>query len=142
DHEDLRKRFRGHRARRLLPPHPGRAGTHRPRTRPDGTRGTLCALHTPDLPGHRPDGPPRRTRPRPPMNPPPAAPPRTPTPPHKGLKDVSSPPATSLEDVLPPAPLQQGLLFPALDDDQRLDVYTVQHVFEFDRPVDTNALRA
>ena len=55
---------------------------------------------------------------------------------------MSSPTAATLEDVLPLAPLQQGLLFHALDDDQRLDVYTVQHVFEFDRPVDTNALRA
>ncbi|GAB3713972.1 non-ribosomal peptide synthetase [Nocardiopsis nanhaiensis] len=50
--------------------------------------------------------------------------------------------ATTLEDVLPLAPLQQGLLFHALDDDQRLDVYTVQHVFEFNRPVDADALRA
>ncbi|WP_028647577.1 amino acid adenylation domain-containing protein [Nocardiopsis sp. CNT312] len=50
--------------------------------------------------------------------------------------------APALEDVLPLAPLQQGLLFHALDDDQHLDVYTVQHFFEFDRPVDAAALRA
>ena len=50
--------------------------------------------------------------------------------------------AATLEDVLPLAPLQQGLLFHALDDEQRLDVYTVQHVFEFNRPVNADALRA
>lgn len=55
---------------------------------------------------------------------------------------MSQPIPASLEDVLPLAPLQQGLLFHSLDDDQRLDVYTVQHVFEFNRPVDAHVLRA
>lgn len=55
---------------------------------------------------------------------------------------MSQPAPASLEDVLPLAPLQQGLLFHSLDDDQRLDVYTVQHVFDFNRPVEARVLRA
>ncbi|GAA3728720.1 non-ribosomal peptide synthetase [Salinactinospora qingdaonensis] len=51
-------------------------------------------------------------------------------------------PPQGLVDVLPLAPLQRGLLFHALYNDRDLDVYTVQHVFEFTRPVDATALRA
>ncbi|WP_370950011.1 amino acid adenylation domain-containing protein [Amycolatopsis sp. cg5] len=42
-------------------------------------------------------------------------------------------------EVLPLAPLQEGLLFHALTDD--VDVYTVQSVVELEGPVDTAALR-
>ncbi|MEU9117891.1 amino acid adenylation domain-containing protein, partial [Streptomyces sp. NPDC048483] len=47
-----------------------------------------------------------------------------------------------LEDVLPLSPLQEGLLFHALYDEQGLDVYTVQLAFDLDGALDTGALRA
>ncbi len=47
-----------------------------------------------------------------------------------------------LEDVWPLTPLQQGLLFHALHDQQTVDVYTVQHFFDLQGPVDAAALRA
>ncbi|WP_370950010.1 sigma-70 family RNA polymerase sigma factor [Amycolatopsis sp. cg5] len=47
---------------------------------------------------------------------------------------------STLDDVLPLSPLQQGLLFHAMSDD--VDVYTVQSVFELDGPIDVPALRA
>ncbi|MGH9206972.1 MAG: condensation domain-containing protein, partial [Acidimicrobiales bacterium] len=45
-----------------------------------------------------------------------------------------------LEDVWPLSPLQQGLLFHALYDQQTVDVYTVQLVFDLAGPVDAAAL--
>ncbi|MFL1376505.1 MULTISPECIES: amino acid adenylation domain-containing protein [unclassified Nocardiopsis] len=47
-----------------------------------------------------------------------------------------------IQDVLPLATLQEGLLFHSVKDEQPLDVYTVQNVFEFTRRVDATALRA
>ncbi|MFD3687475.1 amino acid adenylation domain-containing protein [Nocardiopsis sp. NPDC058631] len=47
-----------------------------------------------------------------------------------------------IQDVLPLATLQEGLLFHSVKDEQHLDVYTVQNVFEFTRRVDAGALRA
>jgi amino acid adenylation domain-containing protein len=46
-----------------------------------------------------------------------------------------------LEDVLPLSPLQEGLLFHALLDEQGLDIYTVQLVLELGGRVDGNVLR-
>ncbi|PWV47944.1 amino acid adenylation domain-containing protein [Nocardiopsis sp. L17-MgMaSL7] len=46
-----------------------------------------------------------------------------------------------IQDVLPLATLQEGLLFHSVKDEQHLDVYTVQNVFEFTRRVDATALR-
>ncbi|MGW6982593.1 amino acid adenylation domain-containing protein, partial [Streptomyces sp. NPDC054932] len=47
-----------------------------------------------------------------------------------------------LADVLPLAPLQEGLLFHALYDSDGADVYAVQEVFALSGPLDTGALRA
>ncbi|GAA0603000.1 hypothetical protein GCM10010174_19080 [Kutzneria viridogrisea] len=47
----------------------------------------------------------------------------------------------ALADVLPLAPLQDGLLFHALFDDQAPDIYAVQEVFRLDGPLDPAALR-
>jgi len=47
-----------------------------------------------------------------------------------------------LVDVLPLAPLQEGLLFHALYDEQAPDMYTVQFVFGLNGMVDVEALRA
>ncbi|KAA5835174.1 amino acid adenylation domain-containing protein [Saccharopolyspora hirsuta] len=49
--------------------------------------------------------------------------------------------AGPVRDVLPLAPLQEGLLFHALYDDQAPDVYAVQEVFRVDGPLDAAALR-
>ena len=46
-----------------------------------------------------------------------------------------------LEEVLPLSPLQEGLLFHALYDTQRPDLYTVQIVLGLDGPLDSEALR-
>ncbi|MGW2052262.1 amino acid adenylation domain-containing protein, partial [Streptomyces sp. NPDC001858] len=45
-------------------------------------------------------------------------------------------------DVLPLAPLQEGLLFHALYDEQALDVYTTQMSFRIDGALDVRALKA
>ncbi len=45
-------------------------------------------------------------------------------------------------DVLPLAPLQSGLLFHGLFDEQARDVYTVQMVLDFDGALDAPAMRA
>ncbi|MBL3668916.1 amino acid adenylation domain-containing protein, partial [Streptomyces sp. M2CJ-2] len=47
-----------------------------------------------------------------------------------------------LADVLPLSPLQQGLLFHAVYDEQAADVYTVQFAFEIEGALDAGALRA
>ncbi|MGW4686105.1 non-ribosomal peptide synthase/polyketide synthase [Streptomyces sp. NPDC004244] len=47
-----------------------------------------------------------------------------------------------LVDVLPLAPLQEGLLFHALYDSDGADVYAVQEVFALSGPLDAGALRA
>ena len=47
-----------------------------------------------------------------------------------------------LAEVWPLAPLQEGLLFHALYDRQGPDVYTVQHVFGLEGPLDVGVLRA
>ncbi|MGW2052281.1 condensation domain-containing protein, partial [Streptomyces sp. NPDC001858] len=49
---------------------------------------------------------------------------------------------SDLEDILPLAPLQEGLLFHALYDEQALDVYTTQMSFRIDGPLDVRALKA
>ncbi|MFI0819507.1 amino acid adenylation domain-containing protein [Streptomyces sp. NPDC021098] len=49
---------------------------------------------------------------------------------------------TELEDILPLAPLQEGLLFHALYDESALDLYTVQSAFDLDGALDAGALRA
>ncbi|MEU9033202.1 amino acid adenylation domain-containing protein, partial [Streptomyces sp. NPDC048383] len=46
-----------------------------------------------------------------------------------------------LADVLPLSPLQEGLLFHALYDENAADVYTVQLMFDLDGPLDAAALR-
>ncbi|WP_367127668.1 amino acid adenylation domain-containing protein [Saccharothrix sp. HUAS TT1] len=46
-----------------------------------------------------------------------------------------------VEDVLPLSPLQEGMLFHALYDEQAPDVYTVQFSFELTGPVDAAVLR-
>ncbi|OLF09114.1 hypothetical protein BLA60_21300 [Actinophytocola xinjiangensis] len=46
------------------------------------------------------------------------------------------------EDILPLAPLQQGLLFHALYDERELDVYTVQLAIDLHGPLDTARMRA
>ncbi|MFC5722989.1 amino acid adenylation domain-containing protein [Streptomyces gamaensis] len=46
-----------------------------------------------------------------------------------------------IEDILPLAPLQQGLLFQALFDSRAHDVYTMQLVLELRGPLDAAALR-
>ncbi|MFD4206030.1 amino acid adenylation domain-containing protein [Micromonospora tulbaghiae] len=48
----------------------------------------------------------------------------------------------ALADVLPPAPLQEGLLFLSVYDEQVPDVYTVQFVFDLDGTPDRQRLRA
>ncbi|MBV9059419.1 MAG: amino acid adenylation domain-containing protein, partial [Pseudonocardiales bacterium] len=47
-----------------------------------------------------------------------------------------------LVDVLPLAPMQEGLLFQSLYDHHSCDVYTVQLVFDLDGPLDQPLLRA
>ncbi|GGS36128.1 non-ribosomal peptide synthetase [Actinokineospora fastidiosa] len=47
-----------------------------------------------------------------------------------------------LADVLPLSPLQEGLLFHSLYDQQGMDVYTVQLLFDIDGELDPDALRA
>lgn len=51
-------------------------------------------------------------------------------------------PHTDIEDVLPLAPLQEGLLFHTLYDELAVDLYTVQNTYELDGPLDTDVLRA
>ncbi|MCB5183283.1 condensation domain-containing protein, partial [Streptomyces antimicrobicus] len=48
---------------------------------------------------------------------------------------------TGLEDVLPLSPLQEGLLFHALLDEQELDLYAGQLAFDFEGALDVEALR-
>jgi amino acid adenylation domain-containing protein/non-ribosomal peptide synthase protein (TIGR01720 family) len=48
---------------------------------------------------------------------------------------------TGLEDVLPLSPLQEGLLFHALLDEQELDLYAGQLAFDFEGALDVGALR-
>ncbi|WP_158892216.1 non-ribosomal peptide synthetase [Amycolatopsis anabasis] len=47
-----------------------------------------------------------------------------------------------IEEILPLSPLQQGLLFHALYDEQAADVYVVQLFFDLEGELDTAALRA
>ncbi|MFE2728096.1 amino acid adenylation domain-containing protein [Kitasatospora sp. NPDC059327] len=47
-----------------------------------------------------------------------------------------------IEDVLPLSPLQEGLLFHALLDEDGIDVYTAQLAFDFEGKLDPAALRA
>ncbi|MEY9211222.1 amino acid adenylation domain-containing protein [Thermobifida halotolerans] len=47
-----------------------------------------------------------------------------------------------IQEVLPLAPLQEGLLYHSTVDEWQLDVYTVQNIFTFGRRVDADALRA
>ena len=47
-----------------------------------------------------------------------------------------------IEDILPPSPLQEGLLFHALYDPQAADVYTVQLTLSLEGPLDSAALQS
>ena len=47
-----------------------------------------------------------------------------------------------IEDILPLSPLQEGLLFHALYDEQAPDVYTVQLMLELEGPLDRDVLQA
>jgi Condensation domain len=49
---------------------------------------------------------------------------------------------SELQDAWPLSPLQEGLAFHALFDEQGLDVYTVQMAFELEGPLDAFRLRA
>ncbi|MFF9091398.1 amino acid adenylation domain-containing protein, partial [Streptomyces sp. NPDC014991] len=51
-------------------------------------------------------------------------------------------PQAELEDILPLAPLQEGLLFHALYDEAALDLYTVQCAFDLDGDLDAEVLHA
>ncbi|GAA3688740.1 hypothetical protein GCM10023081_27590 [Arthrobacter ginkgonis] len=55
--------------------------------------------------------------------------------------EASAAEAPAIIDVLPLAPLQNGLLFHALADPAALDVYTMQSTYRFAAPVDAAALR-
>ncbi|MEU7598580.1 condensation domain-containing protein, partial [Streptomyces sp. NPDC039022] len=50
-------------------------------------------------------------------------------------------PQAELEDILPLAPLQEGLLFHALYDTAALDLYTLQSAYDLDGDLDATALR-
>ncbi|PSK98145.1 amino acid adenylation domain-containing protein [Murinocardiopsis flavida] len=47
----------------------------------------------------------------------------------------------ALQDVLPLTPLQEGMLFHTLYNEDELDVYTVQSVYTLTKPLDAEALR-
>ena len=49
--------------------------------------------------------------------------------------------ARVFEDILPLSPLQEGLLFHALYDEQAPDIYTVQYVLTLEGPLDEEAFR-
>ncbi|WP_179272367.1 amino acid adenylation domain-containing protein [Streptomyces sp. XY006] len=55
---------------------------------------------------------------------------------------TQSDPRAELEDILPLAPLQEGLLFHALYDEAALDLYTLQMAFDLEGALDAEALRA
>ncbi|MFE7619210.1 amino acid adenylation domain-containing protein, partial [Streptomyces sp. NPDC057496] len=59
-----------------------------------------------------------------------------------GIEQLELRCGTELEDVLPVAPLQEGLLFHSVYDRRALDVYVGQLVFRLDGEVDERALRA
>jgi hypothetical protein len=48
----------------------------------------------------------------------------------------------SLEDILPPSPLQEGLLFHTLYDTRAPDLYTVQLALDLEGQLDESALKA
>ncbi|WP_203791629.1 non-ribosomal peptide synthetase, partial [Paractinoplanes rishiriensis] len=53
-----------------------------------------------------------------------------------------SQPARSIEDILPLSPLQEGLLFHSVYDEQTQDTYTAQLALIIEGPVDAGAVRA
>ena len=54
---------------------------------------------------------------------------------------ASAAPAPTIAEVLPLAPLQEGLLFHAVSEDTGLDVYTMQSTYRFPAGVDEEAMR-
>ncbi|MEV7961676.1 non-ribosomal peptide synthetase [Oerskovia paurometabola] len=55
--------------------------------------------------------------------------------------DERTAPAPTIAEVLPLAPLQEGLLFHAVSEDTGLDVYTMQSTYRFPGGVDEHAMR-
>ncbi|MFD4791097.1 amino acid adenylation domain-containing protein [Streptomyces sp. NPDC058459] len=53
-----------------------------------------------------------------------------------------APPASKVENVLPLSPLQEGILFHALFDEQERDVYVAQLLLDLSGPLDAGLLRA
>ncbi|WP_446046491.1 condensation domain-containing protein, partial [Streptomyces olivaceus] len=47
----------------------------------------------------------------------------------------------SIEDILPLSPLQEGLVFHSVYDEQGVDIYTVQLVFDIEGPLNPDTLR-
>nr|ACJ60991.1 TEG8 [uncultured soil bacterium] len=58
------------------------------------------------------------------------------------VDDTRAKPRSSVEDVWPLSPLQEGMLYHTALDKDGLDTYTVQTVYDIDGPLDSGLLRA